>query len=113
MPTYDFECEKCMLYAEVKQSHKDPDILNCPECGETTLKKVFISAPYMSVRGEPKTIGHLADRNSNKLGTYERQDKEKENGLDQKREQLDQRVTRRKINSMTEEQKMKWIKDGD
>lgn len=113
MPIYDFECEKCIIYAEIKQSVSDPDVLQCPSCGEKTLKKVFISPPYVSVRGEAKTIGQLADRNSEKLGTYERQDKEKADGLDKKRKEMEGRERYRKINSMSKEQQVKWIKDGD
>ena len=75
MPTYDFECRDCAYYAEIKQGINDPSTLTCPHCEKSTLVKVFINAPAMFVRGEPTTIGHQADRNTQKMGKYELQEK--------------------------------------
>ena len=68
MPTYDFECESCAYYTEIKQGFNDPSTLKCPHCGQNSLVKVFINPPAISVRGEPTTIGHLAERNTQKMG---------------------------------------------
>ena len=115
MPTYDFECEKCAYYTEIKQGFEDPSTHTCPHCGEKTLVKVFINPPSISVRGEPTTIGHLAERNTSKMGKYEIDDRNANNNIHQdqntpekKRAKLNQR-----INKMTPTQKLKWIKDGD
>lgn len=114
MPCYDFECESCAYYTEIKQSFDDPNTHNCPHCGKKTLVKVFINPPSIMVRGEPSTIGQLADRNTKKMGKYEIEDKNKANGIkpentvDKKRREIN-----RRINSMTKTQKLKWIKDGD
>ena len=62
MPLYDFECEPCAYYAEIRQGYNDPSTLECPHCNKNTLKKVFITAPYVAVRGEPETVKHLAER---------------------------------------------------
>jgi len=113
MPTYDFECEKCAYYTEIKQGFEDPSTHTCPHCNEPTLIKVYINAPAMFVRGEPTTIGHLADRNTKKMGKYELQEKSNKDGAKADKEQIKARESRRKINSMTPEQKVKWIKDGD
>ena len=113
MPTYDFECEKCAYYTEIKQGFHDPSTHICPHCDKPTLVKVFINAPEMFVRGEPNSIGHLADRNTQKMGKYELQDRQQKDGNSADKEQIKARETRRKINSMTPEQKVKWIKDGD
>ena len=75
MPLYDFECEPCAYYTEIRQGPDDPDTKECPLCEQQTLKKVFINAPSISVIGEPSTVRHLADRNTKKMGRYEIEDK--------------------------------------
>jgi hypothetical protein len=47
------------------------------------------------------------------LEKYELQDKQQKHGNAADKEQINAKETRRKINSMTPEQKVKWIKDGD
>jgi len=113
MPLYDFECEPCAYYTEVRQGPEDPDTQSCPLCEKQTLKKIFINPPSISVVGEPSTIGHLADRNTKKMGRYEIEDKNAESNVNQDKEASKNKAMRRKINSMTEEQKVKWIKEGD
>tara|TARA_R110000824_G_scaffold98136_1_gene234269 strand:- start:54 stop:395 length:342 start_codon:yes stop_codon:yes gene_type:complete len=113
MPTYDFECQECTYYTEIKQKFNDPSTHTCPHCERDTLVKVFINPPAMIVRGEPTTIGHQADRNTQNMGKYELQDKQKEHGMTDEKEKHKTRETRRRINSMTPEQKIKWIKEGD
>jgi putative FmdB family regulatory protein len=113
MPLYDFECEPCAYYTEIRQGPDDPDKQVCPLCEQETLKKVFINAPSISVIGEPSTVRHLADRNTKKMGRYEIEDKNKQNNAVQNTEASKAKALRRKINSMTQEQKVKWIKEGD
>jgi len=114
MPTYDFECEACAYYTEIRQGFNDPSEHICPHCGKPTLVKVFINPPTISVRGEPKTIGQLADRNTEKMGTYELQDKNRTNNIHQEnKEDVKRRDLNRKISRMTPTEKVKWIKDGD
>ena len=113
MPTYDFECEKCAYYTEIFQKHTDPSTHECPHCGKETLSKVYINPPAMFVRGEAKTIGQMADRNTQKMGKYELEDKKQEHGINKSREGQETRSVHKKINAMTETQKVKWIRDGD
>tara|TARA_Y100001938_G_scaffold148674_1_gene233085 strand:+ start:1779 stop:2126 length:348 start_codon:yes stop_codon:yes gene_type:complete len=115
MPLYDFECEPCAYYAEIRQGMSDPSTLKCPICEQKTLKKVFLSAPHIAVRGEPTTIGQMAELNSKKMGSYERQEKSEKdsNGTRLTTEQKQKRKEYQKIVSMTPEQKVKWIKEGD
>lgn len=115
MPTYDFECEPCAYITEVRQSINGPSTLECPICKQETLKKVFISAPTMFVRGEPSTIGQLAERNTSKLGKYELEAR-KENDKIQNavsEEVKKKRQQHRAIQSMTPEQQVKYIKTGE
>lgn len=113
MPLYDFECEPCAYYTEIKQGPHDADVHMCPHCNSPTLVKVFINPPSISVVGEANTIGQLMDRNTKKMGTYEIQDKNKKNNINQNQEVIKTRERRNKINKMTPQQKLKWIKEGD
>ena len=115
MPLYDFECQPCSYYTEIRQNMDQPSTLECPVCGEETLKKVFINAPQIFVRGEAKTIGQLADRNAQEMGFYEKQDKAIKDGIDNnlRKKKREKREQNQKIMSMTPEQKMKWIREGD
>ena len=113
MPLYDFECEPCAYYTEIRQGPYDPDVHLCPHCNSATLKKVFINAPSISVVGEANTIGQLMDRNTKKMGKYEMQDKNRKNNIHQDKEAQEKKQLRNKINKMTPEQKVRWIKEGN
>lgn len=113
MPLYDFECEPCAYYTEIRQSMADPSTIECPVCGQATLKKIFINPPTMLVRGEPTTIGGLADRNTSKMGTYELQDRENKDRPAMDPEQKAKRERHQKITSMTPEQQTHWVKTGE
>ena len=113
MPLYDFECKECKYYDEIRQAYDAPSILNCPCCNKKTLRKVFINPPAISVRGEINTIGQLADKNTSKMGTYERQERALKDTPKDESEAQQRRNLNRKINGMTEKEKVKWIKGGD
>ena len=113
MPLYDFECKECKYYDEIKQAHDTPSILECPCCNKKTLRKVFINAPAISVRGEANTIGQLADKNTRNMGHYEKQEKAAKDNTQDNSEAQQRRNRNRKINSMTTKEKVKWIKGGD
>lgn len=114
MPTYDFECEPCAYYTEIFQHVNDPSVHKCPVCEQQTLKKVFISPPLGFVRGEANTIGHLAERNTERLGRYEKEDKKFQDKFKQglSKEQKQRREMHQSIISMTPEQKVNYIKTG-
>ncbi len=113
MPLYDFECSECAYYTEIEQPMHAPSEHECPHCGKNSLVKVFINPPAMFVRGEPSTIGQLADRNTANMGRYELEDRKRENGIKTDKEAQQKKETHRKINAMTPEQKLKWIRKGD
>jgi putative FmdB family regulatory protein len=115
MPTYDFECEPCAYHTEIKQGFNDPGTHECPVCGQQTLKKIFITAPTVFVRGEPSTIGHLAERNTEKMSKTEL-DAKREGDKFQKKltsEMKSKREMHRSIQSMTPEQQTHYIKTGE
>lgn len=115
MPTYDFECEPCAYHTEIRQGLHDPSTLECPICGQQTLNKIFITAPIMFVRGEPTTIGHLAERNTEKMSKTELEAKIEGDKLQKKvsSELQKKREQHRKIQSMTPEQTTHYIKTGE
>lgn len=80
-----------------------------------TLKRVILGAPNLLIRGNPTTIGQLADENTRKMGHYEKQEKENTDrgGTRITAEQKAKREQHQKIISMTPEQQTKWIKEGD
>lgn len=111
MPLYDFECEDCIFYTEIRQSMEGPSIHTCPICGKETLRKVLINPPIMICRGDPSTIGQLMDKNTRNMGKYELQDRDAKNNIN--KESNEKKNLQRRINAMTPEQKVKWIKEGD
>lgn len=44
----------------------------CPKCSETSIHPVIYN-PLLIAFGDPKTVGALAEHNTAKLGTYERE----------------------------------------
>jgi putative FmdB family regulatory protein len=115
MPTYDFECEPCAYHTEIKQGFEDPSTLECPKCGEQSLKKIFITAPQMFVRGEPTTIGHQAHRNTENMSKMELEAKREGDKFTKKvsSEVSKKRESQRAIMSMTPEQQTHYIKTGE
>jgi putative FmdB family regulatory protein len=41
MPTYTYKCENCGIRFDQFQKFSDEPLIECPECGEPTLRKVF------------------------------------------------------------------------
>ena len=111
MPLYDYVCSNCEHKIEdMYQSIKDKPIVKCGQCGHMALERIIYGGDIF-VKGEPTTIGQLADRNTKKMGKYEVESKQKE---DNTRKQLsDKQKLHRQINSMTDSQKNKWINAGN
>jgi putative FmdB family regulatory protein len=41
VPTYEYACSTCDVTHEVQQKMTDPSLTVCPDCGESTLRKLF------------------------------------------------------------------------
>jgi putative FmdB family regulatory protein len=41
MPTYTYRCGNCGAQFDRQQSFQDPALVECPECGHLTLRKLF------------------------------------------------------------------------
>ena len=135
MPTYDFECSKCGRVHEIFRSISEglPENvgqLDEPCChGNTKVSQIY-HAPDISVRAsasEAQTLGQLAEINSKKMGSKvgemtEKYKTKKENTIKLKdgmsvdrRKSSDKSAMDRikKINSMSDTQKKKFIERGD
>lgn len=101
MPVYEYRCE-CMHEFEIEQPIGSEALEDCPVCGQSSLSRL-ISRTYGVVK-EIKTLGQLAEKNSKKAGSYnaERTAQEKKTSREGLKEY-------KKIASMSEEQKKKFI----
>jgi putative FmdB family regulatory protein len=113
MPRYDYECSNCGYKLEdVFQSITDKPLKKCKNCNKEKLERV-IFAPHVYVRGEATTIGQLAERNSEKMGKLQIQEKtlqdkeSKKQALSEAKKEINS-----KINRLTDKQKRRYIEDG-
>jgi putative FmdB family regulatory protein len=113
MPKYDYECENCNhKLIDIYQPFDSDSLTKCENCGQNSLRRI-IYCPYISVKGEIKTIGQLAESNSKKMGktlVEEKTLKDKEN----KKQALKdaKKELRSKINKMSSDQTRRYIEDG-
>jgi putative FmdB family regulatory protein len=50
MPIYEYRCGACGHYLDALQKLSDAPLIDCPECSESTLKRL-ISAPSFRLKG--------------------------------------------------------------
>jgi putative FmdB family regulatory protein len=112
MPTYDYSCSSCEHIFEARHGFNE-DAPPCPECGKNKLEQIINDAPLVFIKGEPSTIGQLADRNTKKMGRYELENKRREDNMDKHKKHKEVREKRHRLNKMTAKQKTKWIREGD
>jgi putative FmdB family regulatory protein len=107
MPFYDYECEKCGEFEEFAKI-ADRNTIMCPECSvQATL---LISAT--SVKGDPTTIGALADKNTKKMGRYEIEARRMKEGVTQKEENKKEYQKVRQLAKLNPKQKERYIMEG-
>lgn len=136
MPSYTYKCSNCDFSFEIVQSIKDRPKKKCKECKKMKLKRVLFP-PMVFVKGDPATVGQLADRNNKKLGkTYleEKRTLHKESGKNSRKEALesklprgmslpentgeeswynsDRNTTNKDISNMTQKEKANYIMKG-
>lgn len=76
MPTYHLQCGDCSHQVFLKQGMTEALPTTCPQCGEETLQTVFHAATVIDLT--PRTVGAQADRNTERMGLYEVQEKRQE-----------------------------------
>ena len=118
MPTYDYLCNDCGC--ELEQFHRfNQEPSPCEDCGSSNIKIVGNQVPMGFVKGEPTTLGQLAESNTSKMGRYELQDhraKQEKGNLKKQRPKTwvekSGDATQADINKMSKAQKARYIKDG-
>lgn len=112
MAIRDYECSKCNYHEEVSESiHVKPELKKCPQCNKKAFRVVILESPRCKVV-EIKTIGQLADSNWKKMGRYERENKMREDKVEESLQKREDNLRRNKISKMTPEQKTKYIETG-
>jgi putative FmdB family regulatory protein len=51
MPIYGYECTECEHTFDALQKMSDPKLVDCPDCGEASLRKQ-LSAPKFRLKGK-------------------------------------------------------------
>ena len=51
MPIYGYACKSCEHTFDALQKMSDPKLVDCPECGEPSLRKM-LSAPKFRLKGK-------------------------------------------------------------
>ena len=66
MPLYEYQCTECEATLEAIQAFSAPPLEECPECGQSTLKKL-LSAPAFQFKGSGWYVNDYARKgNGNK-----------------------------------------------
>lgn len=78
MPEYLYRCDKCGAETLEHQSIKDEAYTDCVFCETEGALYRVIHATDLSIKSEPKTLGHLASRNTDKMSSMERSEKFRE-----------------------------------
>jgi hypothetical protein len=79
MPAYymirAYQCANCEeIYSEIVERKDEKRRKKCPGCKKNKLDS-YLSSAQGFVRQDATTIGQQADRNTKKMGTYEKEDK--------------------------------------
>jgi len=115
MPTYEYKCDNCDHRFEIVQSMKDKHKRKCPNCKKSKLKRVM-GTPLVFVKGEPQSIGHWAERNTQKMGSYELSEKRELENKDKKSQpwwRKDSKYSNDQIKNMSESQRKNFIEKGE
>jgi putative FmdB family regulatory protein len=83
MPTYHYQCQHCSHQFLIQRSIKEEMLTLCPSCQTNSLQTVFYAVQVIDA--EPKTLGALAERNTDRMGVYELQEKRQELAESKKR----------------------------
>jgi|TARA_R110002020_G_scaffold194354_10_gene395158 putative FmdB family regulatory protein len=113
MPTYDYECRDCGHQVEEFQKFSEEPLSECPKCKKDTFRRVMLTPPQAFIKGEVKTVGQLADRNTEKMGRYELEDRRHADNMETHKKNKEANAFRKKINSMTPAQQKRYIEKGD
>ena len=89
MPIYEYACRSCEHTFDALQKMADPVVVDCPECGETSLRRL-LSAPKFRLKGKGwyETDFKTGDKRNiagDKDTSADTKDKEKDSGKSKKK----------------------------
>ena len=67
MPLYEYQCTECEATLEAIQAFAAPPLLECPECGRSSLKKL-LSAPAFQFKGSGWYVNDYARKDKSPAG---------------------------------------------
>ena len=108
---YDYQCEDCGETLEVSQSISDKPFTECVSCGSSNYHRI-IYPPTIFVRGEPTTLGQLAESNSKKLGKSKLEELAGKDKSSKKKALSEAKKELKTIGKMTEAQQKRYIENG-
>jgi putative FmdB family regulatory protein len=111
MPTYHYKCSACESHFELRHSIKEPLVKKCPECHALAME-VVIEPFELTVKGEIKTIGQLAEKNSKAMGKEQLAMKMEKDGVNKSIALSEKQKEVNKLGSLSNEQKVKYIETG-
>lgn len=68
MPIYEYECSACGNRQEYIQKMSDAPMVECPQCGKPTLKRL-VSAPAFQLKGTGWYVTDFRDQNKSEHKT--------------------------------------------
>lgn len=84
-----YVCDACDYHLVVQQElHDEKRRKKCPNCKKNKLYQ-DLTGQHTFVYQEPKTIGHLAARNTEQAGKYEIQSKQRQMDADRNKSKLE------------------------
>lgn len=109
---YHYRCnnEVCKTEFEIQQPITSSPLTFCEVCNTDSLERI-IHLPMAFIKGEPKTIGHLAHRNTEKLSSMqlsERAEIEKKNSPPKSADA----AKLKKLAKLTDRQKETYVQTG-
>jgi len=122
MPTYVFKCEECEHKLEVEQSitKPTPNRRRCPNCKKSKLNRVLFAPHVYNKPGDDSiTLGLLSDRNADRLSEDQKRTIDEKNGVKRENKNTEKHFWEtsdkkmKKIASMSNEQKKKYIEKGE
>ena len=123
MSEYEYRCLACEhTFSDIVPMKQYKKRRKCPECKEHKLERVIGNVTSF-VKGEAKTLEHLAARNTEKMGSYELGDKrgkheeaskkgKKVAGTNEPWYNKKGTATSQEISKMTPQQKARYIEKG-
>lgn len=63
MPLYEYQCTECETTLEAIQAFSAPPLADCPECGQSSLKKL-LSAPAFQFKGSGWYVNDYARKDN-------------------------------------------------